>query len=285
MYKERRIWLFRLLNKSYMINMQNQFSRTELIIGSEGIKKLNDSKVAIFGIGGVGSYVVEGLARAGIQNFLLVDKDEVDVTNINRQIIATTKTVGIPKVEVAKQRILDINPNANVETIQEFFLPESSEIIDNSIDYIVDSVDTVTAKIELVMRANKLNIPIISSMGTGNKLDPTRFEVADIYKTSVCPLAKVMRKELKARGIKRLKVVYSKEEPIKPKVLNVENNSADENKEISNVHKKNVPGSISFVPSVAGLIIAGEVIKDIIRWEPMGTEKDGQSPRLKICLK
>ena len=285
MYKERRIWLFRLLNKSYMINMQNQFSRTELIIGSEGIKKLNDSKVAIFGIGGVGSYVVEGLARAGIQNFLLVDKDEVDVTNINRQIIATTKTVGIPKVEVAKQRILDINPNANVETIQEFFLPESSEIIDNSIDYIVDSVDTVTAKIELVMRANKLNIPIISSMGTGNKLDPTRFEVADIYKTSVCPLAKVMRKELKARGIKRLKVVYSKEEPIKPKDLNVENNSADENKEISNVHKKNVPGSISFVPSVAGLIIAGEVIKDIIRWEPMGTEKDGQSPRLKICLK
>ena len=248
-----------------MINMQNQFSRTELIIGSEGIKKLNDSKVAVFGIGGVGSYVVEGLARAGIQNFLLVDKDEVDVTNINRQIIATTKTVGIPKVEVAKQRILDINPNANVETIQEFFLPESSEIIDNSIDYIVDSVDTVTAKIELVMRANKLNIPIISSMGTGNKLDPTRFEVADIYKTSVCPLAKVMRKELKARGIKRLKVVYSKEEPIKPKVLNVENNSADENKEISNVHKKNVPGSISFVPSVAGLIIAGEVIKDIIR--------------------
>lgn len=285
MYKERRIWLFGLLNKSYMINMQNQFSRTELIIGSEGIKKLNDSKVAIFGIGGVGSYVVEGLARAGIQNFLLVDKDEVDVTNINRQIIATTKTVGIPKVEVAKQRILDINPNANVETIQEFFLPESSEIIDNSIDYIVDSVDTVTAKIELVMRANKLNIPIISSMGTGNKLDPTRFEVADIYKTSVCPLAKVMRKELKARGIKRLKVVYSKEEPIKPKDLNVENNSADENKEISNVHKKNVPGSISFVPSVAGLIIAGEVIKDIIRWEPMGTEKDGQSPRLKICLK
>ena len=248
-----------------MINMQNQFSRTELIIGSEGIKKLNDSKVAIFGIGGVGSYVVEGLARAGIQNFLLVDKDEVDVTNINRQIIATTKTVGIPKVEVAKQRILDINPNANVETIQEFFLPESSEIIDNSIDYIVDSVDTVTAKIELVMRANKLNIPIISSMGTGNKLDPTRFEVADIYKTSVCPLAKVMRKELKARGIKRLKVVYSKEEPIKPKDSNVENNSADENKEISNVHKKNVPGSISFVPSVAGLIIAGEVIKDIIR--------------------
>lgn len=285
MYKERRIWLFRLLNKSYMINMQNQFSRTELIIGSEGIKKLNDSKVAIFGIGGVGSYVVEGLARAGIQNFLLVDKDEVDVTNINRQIIATTKTVGIPKVEVAKQRILDINPNANVETIQEFFLPESSEIIDNSIDYIVDSVDTITAKIELVMRANKLNIPIISSMGTGNKLDPTRFEVADIYKTSVCPLAKVMRKELKARGIKRLKVVYSKEEPIKPKDSNVENNSADENKEISNVHKKNVPGSISFVPSVAGLIIAGEVIKDIIRWEPMETEKDGQSPRLKISLK
>lgn len=224
--------------------MDNRFSRTEPLIGKEAIKKLNKSKVAVFGIGGVGSYVVEGLARAGIGNFILVDKDEVDITNINRQIIATTKTVGKPKVEVSKERILEINPEAKVKIYQEFFMPETEGILDDSIDYIVDAVDTVTAKIELVVRANKLNIPIISSMGTGNKLDPTAFEVADIYKTSVCPLAKVMRKELKARGVKKLKVVYSKEEPIKQE-------------------ERGVPASISFVPSVAGLIIAGEVIKDL----------------------
>lgn len=229
--------------------MQNQFSRTELLIGKEAIEKLQKSKVAIFGIGGVGSYVLEGLVRAGVGNFILVDKDEVDITNLNRQIIATKETVGKPKVEVAKERVLSINPNANVEIYQEFFLPESKGILDETVDYIVDSVDTVTAKIELVMRANKLNIPIISSMGTGNKLDPTKFEVTDIYKTSVCPLAKVMRKELKNRGIKKLKVVYSKEEPIKHE----------------NIDGKQVPASISFVPSVAGLIIAGEVIKDIIK--------------------
>ena len=198
--------------------MLNQFSRTELLIGKEGIEKLKKAKVAVFGIGGVGSFVVEGLVRAGIGNFVLVDKDIVDITNLNRQIIATRKTVGKPKVEVAKERILEINP------------------------------DTKTAKIELVIRANKLNIPIISSMGTGNKLDPTKFGVTDIYKTSVCPLAKVMRKELKNRGIKKLKVVYSKEEPIKTNII----------------QQKPIPASISFVPSVAGLIIAGEVIKDII---------------------
>ena len=231
----------------------NQFSRTELLIGKDGVEKLANSKVAIFGIGGVGSFVVEALARVGIGNFVLVDKDEVDITNLNRQIIATHKTIGKPKVEIAKERILDINPNANVEVYQEFFMPESKGILDNSIDYIVDAVDTVTAKIELVVRANQLNIPIISSMGTGNKLDPTRFEVTDIYKTSVCPLAKVMRKELKQRGIKKLKVVYSKEEPIK--FLN--------SNELTN--KKQVPGSVSFVPSVAGLVLAGEVIKDIIK--------------------
>ena len=236
----------------------NQFTRTELLIGKEGIEKLNKAKVAIFGIGGVGSYVVEGLARAGIQNFILVDKDEVDITNINRQIIATTETVGTPKVEVAKKRILSINPNANVEIFQEFFLPNSNiNILNNTIDYIVDSVDTVTAKIELVVKANELHIPIISSMGTGNKLDPTKFEVTDIYKTSVCPLAKVMRKELKTRKINKLKVVYSKEEPIKPKEL--EENIQNE------ITRKQTPGSISFVPSVAGLIIAGEVIKDLIK--------------------
>ena len=185
----------------------NQFSRTELIIGKDGIEKLNHAKVAIFGIGGVGSYVVEGLVRAGVQNFILVDDDKVCLTNLNRQIIATRKTIGKQKVEVARDRILEINPNANVEIYKEFFMPDSKEILDNSVDYIVDAVDTVTAKIELVVRANKLNIPIISSMGTGNKLDPTMFEVTDIYKTSICPLAKVMRKELRARGIKKLKVV------------------------------------------------------------------------------
>lgn len=231
----------------------NQFSRTELLIGKDGVEKLANSKVAIFGIGGVGSFVVEALARAGIGNFVLVDNDEVDITNLNRQIIATHKTIGKPKVEIARERILDINPNANVEIYREFFMPESKGILDNSIDYIVDAVDTVTAKIELAVRAEKMSIPIISSMGTGNKLDPTRFEVTDIYKTSVCPLAKVMRKELKQRDIKKLKVVYSKEEPIKPLNSN----------EITN--KKQVPGSISFVPSVAGLIVASEVIKDIIK--------------------
>ncbi len=234
--------------------MNNQFSRTELLIGKKGVEKLHASKVAIFGIGGVGSFVVEGLVRSGAQNFVLVDKDVVDITNLNRQIIATRKTLGMPKVEVAKKRILDINPNANVEVYQEFFMPESTGILDNTIDYIIDCVDTVTAKIELVIRAKNLNVPIISSMGTGNKLDPTKFEVSDIFKTSVCPLAKVMRKELKSRGIDKLKVVYSKEEPIK-----INNNTGECN-------KKQTPGSISFVPSVAGLIIAGEVVKDLIKY-------------------
>ena len=230
----------------------NRFSRTEMLIGKDNLQKLKNSKIAIFGIGGVGSYVAEGLARTGIENFVLVDNDNVSETNINRQIIATTKTIGKPKVEVAKQRILEINPEAKVQTYQEFFMPETEGILDESISYIVDAIDTVTAKIELVQRANKLNVPIISSMGTGNKLDPTRFEVTDIYKTSVCPLAKVMRKELKQRGIKKLKVVYSKEEPLKP------------SQEEEQVSKKQVSGSISFVPSVAGLIIAGEVVKDLM---------------------
>ena len=232
--------------------MSEQFSRTELLIGKDGTEKLKNSKVAIFGIGGVGSYVVEALVRVGVENFILVDNDEVALSNLNRQIIATTKTIGMPKIEVAKQRILEINPEAKVETYQEFFMPETEGIIDESVSYIVDAIDTVTAKIELVLRANKLNIPIISSMGTGNKLDPTRFEVTDIYKTSVCPLAKVMRKELKQRGVRKLKVVYSKEEPLKP------------SQEEEQVSKKQVPGSISFVPSVAGLIIAGEVVKDLM---------------------
>lgn len=242
--------------------MLNQFSRTELLIGKEEIEKLQKAKVAIFGIGGVGSFVVEGLVRAGIGNFILVDADNVDITNLNRQIIATRKTIGRSKVEVAKERILEINPNAKVKIYQEFFMPDSKEILDDTVDYVVDAVDTVTAKIELVLRANKLNIPIISSMGTGNKLDPTRFEVTDIYKTSICPLAKVMRKELRKREIKSLKVVYSKEEPIKPD----ETGCICPPRTIRKCAAKNqVPGSISFVPSVAGLIVAGEVIKDIIK--------------------
>ena len=248
--------------------MLNQFSRTELVIGKAGVEKLNNAKVAIFGLGGVGSFVLEGLVRAGIGNFVLIDDDKICLTNLNRQILATRKTVGQPKVEVAKQRILDINPNANVEIYQEFFMPETEGILDNSIDYIVDCIDTVTAKIELVVRAEKLNIPIISCMGTGNKLDPTRFEVTDIYKTSICPLAKVMRKELRNRGIKKLKVVYSKEEPVK--LNETEENSCKHNciclpgtKRKCTIRNQ-VPGSISFVPSVAGLIIAGEVVKVIL---------------------
>lgn len=241
--------------------MENQFSRTELLIGKDGIEKLNKSKVAIFGIGGVGSYVVEGLARAGIGDFILVDNDVISESNINRQIIATHKTINKSKVEAEKQRILEINPRANVEIYQEFFTKESKNIIDEKVSYIVDAVDTITAKIELVLIASRLNIPIISCMGTGNKLDPTKFEITDIYKTSVCPLAKVMRKELKSRGIKNLKVLYSKEEP---KKINYQENINNEKSE-DFLTKRKVPASISFVPSVAGLIIAGEVIKDLIK--------------------
>ena len=248
--------------------MLNQFSRTELVIGKEGLEKLSNAKVAIFGLGGVGSFVLEGLVRAGVGNFVLIDDDRICLTNLNRQILATRKTVGQPKVEVARDRILEINPNANVEIHQEFFMPETEGILDNSIDYIVDCIDTVTAKIELVVRADKLNIPIISCMGTGNKLDPTRFEVTDIYKTSVCPLAKVMRKELRSRGIKKLKVVYSKEEPVR--LNETTENSCKHNcicppgtKRKSTIRNQ-VPGSVSFVPSVAGLIIAGEVVKSIL---------------------
>lgn len=228
--------------------MLEQFERTEIILGKEAIEKLNNAKVAIFGLGGVGSFVSEGLARVGIGSFILVDNDKISITNLNRQIIATKSTIGKYKVDIMKDRILDINSNAKVETYKEFFMPESShEMIDESIDYIVDAVDTVTAKIELVVTANKLNIPIISAMGTGNKIDPTKFEVTDIYKTQVCPLAKVMRKELRSRGIKKLKVVYSKEEIKK-----------------NNTNTSEI-GSVSFVPSVAGLIISGEVTKDLIK--------------------
>ncbi len=226
--------------------MENQFSRTENLIGNANLEKLKNARVAVFGIGGVGGYVVEALARAGVYNIDIIDNDTVSVTNINRQIIATHSSIGNQKTEVMKARVLDINPNANVNVFNTFFMPENSSQFDFSIyDYIIDAVDTVTAKIELVTKANDSNVPIISSMGTGNKLDPTAFLVSDIYKTSVCPLAKVMRYELKKRGIKKLKVVYSKEQPIK--------NNSDR-----------TPASISFVPPTAGLIIASEVIKDIL---------------------
>ena len=200
------------MNKKGMVvqRVQEEFSRTERLIGKDGIQKLNNAKVAIFGLGGVGSYVLEALARVGIGSFILVDNDKICETNINRQILATNRTIGRLKVEVGKERILDINPKANVETYAEFFLPKSEGILANDINYVVDAVDTITAKIELVVRANKLKIPIISCMGTGNKLDPTKFEVTDIYNTIECPLAKIMRKELKAINIEKLKVVYSK---------------------------------------------------------------------------
>lgn len=246
--------------------MLEQFARTELLIGKEKIEKLQNSKVAIFGIGGVGSYVVEGLARAGIGNFILIDKDIVSVTNINRQIIATTKTIGKPKVEIAKERILEINPLAKVEIFQEFFGVENIKLFNKikDVDYIVDAIDTISSKIELIVNANNNNIPIISCMGTGNKLDPTKFEITDIYKTSVCPLAKVIRKRLKEIGIQKLKVLYSKEEPIKIEDNTKENMEMVKIKE-NELNNNKIIGSISFVPSVAGLIISGEVIKDIIK--------------------
>ncbi|PKM93874.1 MAG: tRNA cyclic N6-threonylcarbamoyladenosine(37) synthase TcdA [Firmicutes bacterium HGW-Firmicutes-1] len=250
--------------------MLHEFSRTELLIGKQGIEKLKNAKVAIFGIGGVGTFVVEGLVRSGVGKFVLIDDDCICLTNINRQLHATRKTVGKPKVEAMKERILDINPKAEVETIQSFYMPDNAdEMLQDDYDYIVDAIDTVTAKIDLILQANKRNIPIISCMGAGNKLDPTKFEVTDIYKTSVCPLAKVMRKELKRRGVKKLKVVYSKETPMKP--LEEDDSSCSNNCICPSgttrkcTVRRQIPGSISFVPSVAGLIISGEVIKDMIR--------------------
>ena len=236
--------------------MKEELARTSLLIGEENINKLSSFHVAIFGIGGVGGYVIEALARLGINSFTLIDNDVVSISNINRQIIATHKTIGQKKVEVAKERILSINPNANVNTYDIFFLKNEDNLIDfSSFDYVVDCIDTITSKITLVEICNKLNIPLISSMGTGNKLN-VHFEVTDIYKTSVCPLCKVMRKELKNRNIKKLKVVYSKEQPIEVEKIKVNENS-----------NKVIPGSISFVPPSAGLTIASEVFKDLINLE------------------
>ena len=234
--------------------MEERFERTAMLLGESAIERLKNAHVGVFGVGGVGGYVLEGLARCGVGKFTLIDNDTVSVSNINRQIIATDATVGRAKVEVAKERVLSINPSAVVGVRNMFFLPENAHEIDFSqFDFVVDAVDTVSAKIEIVLRCQAANVPVISSMGTGNKLDPTAFEVTDIYKTSVCPLARVMRNELKKRGVKKLKVVYSKEEPIKPENAGKETAPG----------RRSTPASVSFVPSVAGLIIAGEVIKHL----------------------
>ncbi|ROR28424.1 tRNA A37 threonylcarbamoyladenosine dehydratase [Mobilisporobacter senegalensis] len=248
--------------------MLNQFSRTELLFGKEAMDHLEGSRVAVFGIGGVGSYTVEALARSGVGIIDIFDDDKVCLTNINRQLIATRKTVGKYKVDIMKERVLEINPKAIVNVHQCFYSPENADEFDFSeYTYIVDAIDTVTAKLELIMRAKAAGVPIISCMGAGNKLDPTRFEVVDIYKTSICPLAKVMRKELRARGIKELKVVYSKEPartPIEDMSISCRTNCiCPPGTERKCTVRRQVPGSTAFVPSVAGLIIAGEVIKDI----------------------
>lgn len=249
--------------------MLNRFSRTELLIGKKGMESLRDARVAVFGIGGVGGYTVEALARSGVGTLDLIDDDKVCLTNINRQIYATTKTVGKYKVEVAKERILEINPDAQVNIYKTFYLPDTAEQFDFSqYDYIVDAIDTVSGKLQLAVQADKAGVPIISSMGAGNKMDPTAFQVADIYKTSVCPLAKVMRRELKKRGIDHLKVVYSKEKPLVPvddMAISCKTNCICPPGTVRKcTQRRQVPGSNAFVPSVVGLIIAGEVVKDLI---------------------
>lgn len=229
------------------------FSRFELLIGEENLNRLQDKHVIVFGVGGVGGYVVEALVRSGIGHMTIVDNDEVSLTNLNRQIIATQQTIGQKKVNVMKERILSINPDCDIETLELFYLPENADQIDlTQYDYVVDAIDTITSKIELAVRCEQLHVPLMSSMGTGNKMNPAMLEVSDIYKTSVCPLAKVMRRELKARRVKHLKVIYSKELPMKPRQSNEQTN------------KRIVPGSTAFVPSSAGLLIASEVIKDLL---------------------
>ncbi len=230
----------------------DQFSRTELLVGAEGIERLRNSRVAVFGIGGVGGYVVEALARSGVGTLDLIDNDKVSLTNLNRQIIATHSTIGRYKVDVAKKRVLDINPAAVVNPYRIFFVPETAADFDfHAYDYVVDAIDTVTGKIQLIVQADSACTSVISCMGAGNKMDPTAFRVADIYQTSVCPLAKVMRRELKKRGIRKLKVVYSEEVPIEVKAA-------------AETEKKRIPGSNAFVPSVAGLIMAGEVVRELL---------------------
>lgn len=233
--------------------MREELSRTAMLIGEEGIDKLQNARVAVFGVGGVGGYVVEALARSGVGTLDVIDNDTVALSNLNRQIIATHDTVGKLKVDAIKERILSINPETQVHVHACFFLPENADNFDfTQYDYVVDAVDTVTAKLEIIMRAKAADVPVISCMGAGNKLDPTKFEVTDIYKTTMCPLAKVMRRELKKRGVDKLKVVYSTEQALQP-VISQENAS-----------RRSTPGSVAFVPAVAGLIAAGEVIKDLI---------------------
>lgn len=250
--------------------MLTQFSRTELLLGKEAMEQLSKARVAVFGVGGVGGYACEALVRSGIGAFDLIDDDKVCLTNLNRQIIATRKTVGKYKTDVMKERMLEINPDVDVAIHKCFFLPENAdEFPFEEYDYIIDAVDTVTAKIELVMKAQEKNVPIISSMGAGNKLDASMFQVADIYKTKVCPLAKVMRRELKKRGVKKLKVVYSEEKPTRPiedMAISCRTNCiCPPGAKYKCTERRDIPGSVAFVPSVAGLIIAGEVIKDLSR--------------------
>ena len=237
--------------------MNEQFSRTEILLGREAVEKLKNARVAVFGVGGVGGYTVEALARCGVGSLDLIDSDTVSVSNINRQILATHSTVGMLKVDAAKARVLDINPDCVVKTHPIFYLPDTAEQFDFSqYDYIVDCIDTVTGKLQLVERAVAAGTPIICSMGTGNKLDPSAFMVSDISKTSMCPLARIMRKELKKRGINHLKVVYSQEEALTPDV---------DPEELARTGKRQIPGSVAFVPGAAGLILAGEVVKDLIK--------------------
>ncbi|MCX5781049.1 MAG: tRNA threonylcarbamoyladenosine dehydratase [Firmicutes bacterium] len=251
--------------------MLHEFSRTELLIGKEALEKLAASTVAVFGIGGVGSFSVEALVRSGVGRLVLIDDDCVGLTNLNRQLIATHESIGRPKVEVMRDRIAAINPRTEVVIHQSFYLPESApQLLSSEYDYIIDAVDTVTAKIDLVVNAQRLKIPIISCMGAGNKLDPTRFEIADIYATSVCPLAKVMRRELRKRGITELKVVYSREVPLQPRESEESgaHNVCIAQPDLmvpSQNSRRSIPGSMAFVASVAGLIMAGEVVKDLIR--------------------
>lgn len=255
-------------------NTWDQFTRTELLLGRATMERLRKSRVAVFGIGGVGGYVCEALVRSGIGAFDLIDDDKVCPSNLNRQIIATKRTIGQYKTEVMRERIQEINPEADVRIHTCFFLPDNAgEFPFEEYDYIVDAVDTVTAKLELVMKAQEKEIPIISSMGAGNKLDGSMFQVADIYQTKVCPLAKVMRRELKKRGVKKLKVVYSEEQPIRPG-SNMTEGEGDGTAGICLPQtegrpdaRRDIPGSVAFVPSVAGLIIAGEVIKDLAKFE------------------
>ena len=251
--------------------MLNAFSRTQLLIGQDGIETLKNARVAVFGIGGVGGYTVEALARSGVGALDLIDDDKVCLTNINRQIIATRKNIGKYKVDVAEERIHDINPDCVVRTYKTFYMPDTADQFDfTSYDYVVDAIDTVTGKLELIEQAKKAGTPIISSMGAGNKMDPTAFEVADLYKTSVCPLAKVMRRECKKRGIRSLKVVYSKEEPIRPlEDMSISCRShcvCPPGTVRKCTERRDIPGSNAFVPSVVGLIIGGEVIKDLIHY-------------------